>query len=124
MYLDTTLPARKSNRLFFYNPLARKLYSENIGSKFDYFKFQNLQNPFAVVFNAISMEKLIARAIENNSFSEKDIFQHNGVWKCFEARSNLDSLEKSEFLINLNDALKNLREALFSSTHIILTYGT
>ena len=104
--------------------LLGSCFSENIGTKFDYFKFQNIQNPFGVIFNPVSIEKLVVRAIDNLSFSDKDVFQHNGIWKCFEAHSELSSLQKDEFLENLNSALQNLREALFSATHIIFTYGT
>lgn len=104
--------------------LLGSCFSENIGAKFEYFKFQNIQNPFGVIFNPISIEKLITRAIDNKSFSEKDVFQHNGIWKCFETHSQLSSLDKDQFLENLNLALQNLREALFTSTHIIFTYGT
>src|SRR5690606_28238391 len=104
--------------------LLGSCFSENIGAKFDYFKFQNLQNPFGVIFNPVSIEKLIVRAIENQTFSEEDIFHHNEIWKCFEAHSEISALDKNEFLQNLNTALQNLREALFSATHIIFTFGT
>lgn len=104
--------------------LLGSCFSDNIGGKFDYFKFQNIQNPFGVIFNPVSIEKLVVRAIDNNPFSEEDIFQHNGIWKCFEAHSELSTLDKEEFLMNLNTALQNLRKALLSSTHIIFTYGT
>lgn len=104
--------------------LLGSCFSENIGAKFEYFKFQNLQNPFGVIFNPVSIEKLVVRAIENKPFSEEDIFEHNGIWKCFEVHSELSSLDKNEFLNNLNLALQNLREALLSSTHIIFTFGT
>lgn len=104
--------------------LLGSCFSENIGAKFEYFKFQNLQNPFGIIFNPVSIEKLVVRAIENKTFSEEDIFQHNEIWKCFETHSEISTLEKNEFLNNLNSALQNLREALFSSTHIIFTFGT
>ncbi|PHR11705.1 MAG: GSCFA domain-containing protein [Aequorivita sp.] len=104
--------------------LLGSCFSENIGEKFDYFKFQNLQNPFGIIFNPVSIEKLVVRAIENRTFLEKDIFEHSGIWKCFEAHSELASLNKNELLQKLNTALLDLREALFTSTHIIFTYGT
>mgnify|MGYP002713049139 FL=1 len=104
--------------------LLGSCFSEYIGAKFDWFKFQNLQNPFGVIFNPISIEKLIDRAIDEVSFSEEDIFLHNGLWKCFEVHSELSALDKNEFLENLNVSLYNLREALFAATHIILTFGT
>lgn len=104
--------------------LLGSCFSENIGAKFDYFKFYNLQNPFGVIFNPVSIEKLIIRAIDNKPFSYVDIFQHDQIWKCFETHSELGSLDKHDFLQNLNSALQNLREALFNSSHIILTIGT
>ena len=127
MKLQTEIPLKPEENQIDYASkilLLGSCFSENIGEKFDYFKFQNLQNPFGVIFNPVSIEKLIVRAVENRAFSEEDIFQHKGIWKCFEVHSELSSLDKSEFLKNLNSALQNLREALFSSTHIIFTFGT
>lgn len=127
MKLQTEIPLNPEQNQIDYSSkilLLGSCFSENIGGKFDYYKFQNLQNPFGIIFNPVSIEKLIIRAIDNVPFLEEDIFQHNGIWKCFEAHSELSSLEKTEFLNNLNSGLKNLREALFSATHIIFTYGT
>jgi lysophospholipase L1-like esterase len=127
MKLQTEIPLKPEENQIDYSSkilLLGSCFSENIGGKFDYFKFQNLQNPFGVIFNPVSIEKLVVRAIENNSFTKEDIFEHNGIWKCFQVHSELSSLDKSEILRNLNSALQNLREALFSSTHIIFTLGT
>ena len=127
MNLKTEIPLKSEENQIDYSSkilLLGSCFSENIGAKFDYFKFQNLQNPFGVIFNPVSIEKLIVRAIDDNPFSDEDIFQHNGIWKCFEAHSQLSSLDKSGILENLNLALQYLREALFTSTHIIFTFGT
>ncbi|WP_310991366.1 GSCFA domain-containing protein [Aequorivita marina] len=127
MKLQTQIPLYPEENQIDYSSktlLLGSCFSENIGAKFDYFKFQNIQNPFGVIFNPVSLEKLVIRAIENVPFSEEDIFHHNGIWKCFDAHSELSSLDKGELLKNLNTALQNLREALFSSSHIIFTFGT
>ncbi len=127
MKLQTEIPLNPEENQIDYSSkilLLGSCFSENIGAKFDYFKFQNLQNPFGVIFNPVSIEKLIVRAIDDVSFSEEDIFQHNDVWKCFDVHSELSALDKNEFLENLNSALQNLRKALFSATHIIFTFGT
>ncbi len=127
MKLQTEIPLKPEENQIDYSSkilLLGSCFSENIGGKFDYYKFQNLQNPFGIIFNPVSIERLIVRAIDNVAFSEEDIFQHNEIWKCFEAHSELSSLEMNEFLHNLNTALQNLREAFFSSTHIIFTFGT
>ncbi len=127
MKLQTEIPLKPEENQIDYSSkilLLGSCFSENIGAKFDYFKFQNLQNPFGVIFNPVSLERLIVRAINNRAFSEEDIFQHNGIWKCFETHSELSALDKNKFLQNLNTALQSLQEALFSSTHIVFTYGT
>lgn len=127
MNLQTEIPLHPEENQIDYSSkvlLLGSCFSENIGAKFDFYKFQNLQNPFGVIFNPVSIEKLVVRAIENKPFSEENIFQHSGIWKCFEAHSELASLDKNEFLENLNSALQELRESLYSSTHIILTLGT
>ena len=125
--LQTEIPLKpEANQIDYTSKilLLGSCFSENIGAKFDFYKFQNLQNPFGVIFNPISIEKLIVRAIDEVSFSEEDIFLHNGLWKCFEVHSELSALDKNEFLEHLNSALQNLRKGLFSSTHIIFTFGT
>ena len=127
MKLQTEIPLSPEENQIDYSSkilLLGSCFSENIGAKFDYFKFQNIQNPFGIIFNVVSLEKLVRRAIENNFFSEEDIFHHNGIWKCFEAHSELNSLSKDEYLKSLNAALQNLRSAVLNSTHIIITLGT
>lgn len=127
MKLQTEIPLTPEENQIDYSSkilLLGSCFSENIGAQFDYFKFQNIQNPFGVIFNPVSIEMLVVRAIKNIFFTEKDIFQHNGIWKCFEAHSELSSLDRDGFLNNLNSALRNLRDALFTSTHIVFTYGT
>lgn len=127
MKLTTEIPLKaQENKIDYASQvvLLGSCFSENIGAKFDFYKFQNLQNPFGIIFNPVALERLIVRAVDNIFFSEEDIFQHNGLWRCFEVHSELSSLDKSEYLTNLNTSLKKLRESLCSATHIIFTFGT
>ena len=67
MKLQTEIPLQPEENQIDYSSkilLLGSCFSENIGAKFDYFKFQNLQNPFGVIFNPVSIEKLVVRAIE------------------------------------------------------------
>ena len=54
-------------------------FAVNMAEKFEYYKFQNSVNPFGIIFNAVSLEKLIKRVVEKNYFIEKDIFFHNDL---------------------------------------------
>lgn len=127
MKLQTEIPFKPEKDQIDYSSkilLLGSCFSENIGGKFDYFKFRNIQNPFGVIFNPISLQKLVDRALENKAFGRQDIFQHNEIWKCFEASSKLSASDKTEFLNRLNSALKEFREAIHSSSHIIFTLGS
>jgi hypothetical protein len=59
-----------------------------MGEKLGYFKFINTVNPFGIIFNPVSIEKLILRAINQIKFTEEDIFFHNERWHCFEVHSD------------------------------------
>ncbi len=104
--------------------LMGSCFTENIGGKLEYYKFQNLQNPFGIVFHPVAIERLVTRAINEDFFTEADVFQHNEQWHCFEVHSKLSTNNKDAFISNLNDSLKNLKTYLEQASHIILTFGT
>ncbi|WP_300566001.1 GSCFA domain-containing protein [Flavobacterium sp.] len=99
-------------------------FAENMGEKFAYFKFQSNVNPFGIIFNPISIENSIRRAIDKTIFTEKDIFLHNDLWHSFEVHSELSHSDKEALLINLNNTLESTRQQIVDSTHIIITLGT
>jgi len=104
--------------------LLGSCFSDNIGEKIEYFKFQNLVNPFGIFFHPIAIEKLVTRAINEAFFTEDDIFYYNERWCCYEVHSELSEIEKDAYLKNLNKRLLQLNEYLKSASHIIFTYGT
>ncbi len=99
-------------------------FAENIGSKFEYYKFQATINPFGIIFNAVSLEKLIKRAVEKNYFDEKDIFFHNDLWHCYEVHSELSNANKEEFLEKLNQLIDSSNQQILKLTHCLITLGT
>lgn len=99
-------------------------FAENIGKKFDYFKFQNSVNPFGIIFNPVSIEKIIRRAVHKEAFTEHDVFFHNELWHCFDVHSELSHPDKETLLQNLNQQLIITNHQLLEATHIIITLGT
>lgn len=128
MNLQTQIPLEKEAR----NPISYdskvfllgSCFSENIGNKLEYFRFQSQQNPFGILFHPKAIEKLITDAINERVFTEKEIFLLNEQWHCFDAHSNLSSPNKEELLTNLNHAIQTTKQQLKESTHIIITLGT
>ena len=128
MKLQTQIPLEKqSNNLIDYNSnvlLLGSCFSDNIGKKLDYFKFQNIQNPFGVLFHAKAIETLIINAIEGKVYSENDIFFHNEQWHCFDAHSKLSNTSKENLLNDLNNIVKSTNTQIHKATHVIVTLGT
>ncbi|TBN00872.1 GSCFA domain-containing protein [Hyunsoonleella flava] len=128
MNLQTKIPVQKQpNYLIDYNSkiiLLGSCFSENIGKKLDYFKFQNIQNPFGVLFHPKAIETLLSRAINEKRYFENDVFFHSELWHCFDAHSGLSDMSKDKLVSNLNSELKNLRKSIVNTTHVIITLGT
>lgn len=128
MNLQTKIQLKKqSEDLIDYNSnmlLLGSCFSNNIGAKLDYFKFQNLQNPFGILFQPKAIENLITNAINEKVYSEKDIFFENGQWHSFEAHSKLSHVSEEDLLNNLNTQIKLTNEKIHDATHIIITLGT
>ncbi|MDR6843939.1 GSCFA domain-containing protein [Flavobacterium granuli] len=99
-------------------------FAENMGDKFQYFKFQSAINPFGIIFNPVSIEKIIHRVANEVLFTEEDIFFHNERWHCFEVHSDLSHSNREDLLTNLNQILIETKKQLQEATHIIITYGT
>jgi len=104
--------------------LLGSCFSENIGEKFTYFKFRQLQNPFGILFHPYAIENLVKKAVNQFVYTEKDLFFHNEQWHCFDAHSRLSSPDKVQLLQTLNEALQKTYTELKEASHIILTYGT
>ena len=127
MQFTTKIPVQKSSFPIDYDSkimLLGSCFAENMGDKFAYFKFQSTTNPFGIIFNAVSLEKLIRRAVENRTFTENDIFFHNDLWHCYEVHSELSNSDKDAFLESLNNIIRSTNKQLNNATHIIITLGT
>jgi len=127
MNFTTKVPVIKSSNPIDYDSKILSLgscFAENMGQKFNYFKFQNEINPFGIIFNPVSIETIISRVVHQQKFTEDDIFYHNDLWHCFEVHSELSHPDKETFLTNLNRIIQQSNNLIIQSTHFIITYGT
>jgi lysophospholipase L1-like esterase len=127
MQFRTQISLSKSNNPIDYNSRVLSFgscFAENMADKFDYFKFQNETNQFGIIFNPVSIEKVIERTVTENWFTEKDVFFHNERWHSFEVHSDLSNSDRQELLETLNKAISETNKQLKEATHIIITYGT
>ena len=127
MQFRTQIPIPKGKALLDYNSKVVSLgscFAVNMAEQPDYFKFQNSCNPFGIIFNPVSIEKLIRLVVSEKQFMEEDVFFHNERWHCFDVHSDLSSNSKEELLTTLNTILKAAKEQVQEASHVIITYGT
>lgn len=99
-------------------------FSDSIGEKFKHYNFDVQANPFGVVFNPKSIEKLLYRAVNSIWFTENELVYQNDLWHSFDIHSDFSSSSKSMILNELNASLANFIEYVKATTHIYVTYGT
>jgi len=99
-------------------------FSENIGDKFRYHKFQTEVNPFGILFHPLAIENLITRAINKDYYTEEDLQFYNEQWFCLDAHSKLNKTSKEELLTVLNSQIDKTYNDLLNATHIVITLGT
>ena len=104
--------------------LLGSCFSENIGDKFNYYKFQSRVNPFGILFHPLAIEKLITRAINKDYYSEEDLYFQNEQWCCLDAHSKLNRPAKEELLEVLNSQIDETYLQLTNASQIIITLGT
>ncbi len=128
MNLQTIVPLKKEvKNSIDYNSkilLLGSCFSENIGDKLNYFKFQTNQNPFGILFHPKAIENLVTNAINKKKYLPEDLIFQNERWHCFDAHSSLSSADKNELLANLNSAITATNKKLKEATHVIITLGT
>lgn len=128
MLLQTNIPFVKEQ----YNPinydsnvcLLGSCFSEHIGEKLAYYKFKTFQNPLGILFHPKAIENVLLKAINEEVFTEEDIFFLNERWHCFEAHSALSHPDKEKMLENLNTSIQKTHTVLHEASHVIITLGT
>lgn len=105
-------------------------FIENIGSMLNARQLPFLQNPYGIVYNPLSIVKQLAAITaldadtEANYFSEKDLFQHNGLWGSLQHHGKFSGENKAIVLNNTNDSLEKARNFYKKTNRIVLTLGT
>ncbi len=104
--------------------LIGSCFVENIGNKFEWFRYKNLQNPIGILFHPAVIEKFISRVAKDQEYSEEDIFEYNSKWQSYEAHSKVSAKTQKECLQKLNDAFSQTKHSVSKASHVILSLGT
>ena len=76
------------------------------------------------MFHPLAIHESIRRAVQEDFFTESDLFFHNERWHCFEVHSDLSAINKDDLLKNLNQKVADFKLQIKSATHFLITFGT
>ena len=99
-------------------------FSRNIGNKFSERLFNTKVNPFGVIFNPISIFKLLERAIDKKYFEESDWIFRNEKWVNLDLHGELSFAKLEEALSFSNNIIDEVHYFLKSTNYLFLTFGT
>lgn len=128
MNFRTQIPiCKQSDNLIDYHSrllLLGSCFSENIGGKLSYFKFQSEINPFGILFHPKAIETFLDRVTHKKLYTEDELVFHNEQYHCFDAHSCLSNANKNSLLNNLNSIIELTAKKISEATHVIITLGT
>ena len=104
--------------------LIGSCFSVHIGQKLTENKFNALTNPFGVIYNPVSIFKLLGNAILENPIDEKFIIKNQGIYRHYDFHSDISATDKNELLSLIGEAYKYSKIYLLNSRWIIITLGT
>jgi hypothetical protein len=99
-------------------------FSEYIGNRMESLKFNTDINPFGIVFNPSSISQCIRRMISGVSFTESELFRHNGLWHSWLHHGKFSNPSMEEALVAINNRLTFSSDYLRKTDFLILTLGT
>jgi len=104
--------------------LSGSCFSEHIGQKLSEYKFDNLTNSFGVIYNPVSICKLLVNAILEKPVDEQLIIKNQGIYRHYDFHSDISALNIKELLSQIDEAYKYTKIYLLKSEWIIMTFGT
>ena len=123
----TTFAIEKSKlELSFSNSalLLGSCFAQNMGDKLTAGKLSVDVNPFGIIYNPLSIRKSLEIIINNQQFSEQDLFYHNEQWHSFWHHSDFSNADKLLCQKAINERINNANQILKSANFLFITFGT
>jgi hypothetical protein len=99
-------------------------FANAIGVKLQKGKFKAAVNPCGVIFNPLSIFKLLHSATEKENTFRNSYIQNQSIWYNFDFHSNFSSSHKEELESKIDDTIATLHTTLQQTDIITLTFGT
>lgn len=99
-------------------------FAETIASRMKEFHFSLCANPTGIVFNPLSAAKTLRRLLSRRSYSEKELFEHDGCWMSFDHHSSFNAPNPHDCLAKIHTFFNEACRCIQQLNTLILTFGT
>ncbi|MEL6670798.1 MAG: GSCFA domain-containing protein [Bacteroidota bacterium] len=99
-------------------------FAERIGLRLQYAKFDSLVNPLGILYNPISMAKVIRTALGTDQLAPASFAAHLDAWHSFDLHSDMDAHTEAAYDAQFNRQMALFRDQLGKAEVLILTFGT
>ncbi|MFN6944014.1 MAG: GSCFA domain-containing protein [Cytophagaceae bacterium] len=99
-------------------------FSNVIGKKLEYLKFNVSINPFGIIYNPVSIFSILEKSIENTQPPDESFLERDGIWYNFDLHSEISGTSKDEVLKTYNQRSQTLRKELSDADILTITLGT
>lgn len=99
-------------------------FTEHIGNALQQSKFNVLQNPNGILFDAIQVAQSVIDWIENKDFQPQAFFMHNDWWQNWRLHSRFSHLDIDTAIRQANEAKNQAHHFLKQTNWLILTLGS
>ncbi len=99
-------------------------FTESIGQILEAGKFKIDINPFGILYNPVSVKNAVNFLVENQTFTEDDIFFYNERWNSFYHHGRFSNPEKSKTLQIINNRITKSSEVLKNADYLFVTFGS
>ena len=106
--------------------LAGSCFAENIGNKLAERKFDIDINPFGILYNPLSIGKMLEKVISGEIFTaaSPEIFEHNDKWHSILHHGDFSCDTKDGLLSQINRRLTEAHKRIQKCDALIVTFGT
>jgi hypothetical protein len=99
-------------------------FANVIGEKLERYKFNVKTNPFGVIFNPLSIFKVLEAATTNTDLFKNSSIQNNGIWYNYHLHSDLSSSSFEDLQERISTNISDVHSFIKDVDVITLTFGT
>jgi len=104
--------------------LTGSCFTEHIGNSLRDWKFDVLQNPNGILFDAASVGSSLISYIDPRVYTEDDLVYFNEVWQSWQHHSRFSHTDKEECLKAINASQLQAHTFLKSAQWLVITLGS